>query len=556
MQKTIDTPETAVTASKPAARSLEERLDHKLKEAEWMLLLVIALMLWTAGFVDLATHRSRDAVIFGLYSLPYAALLVAYLAGFWAWGRLIFPRDSIPLFKEGIHRIQTNPWLGIATFVGAGVILGSMLVWDRWAIYPLLAGSFLIILIIGGAVILFARPVTTAAIHPWRKVTMWFFGVWVAAEVLLQLASLAGVLPFTNYSGLYTPYGRVYQQAEGFANSRTNKYGWYYPDLILAPNSRRIMVTGDSFVLGAQVKPEQNLGIGLQSLLNNADPTQPTEVLGLGVPGYGPGVYAEPRMIGYSITPFKPSELVVYFHLANDFQTATGTNQGVPFYQIQPDGSVNAHPDTHAIRHNTWHEVLRGYEPIKPFQTMLSHVLSVQFLVHSLLPQLNDTLPTPPLFALSSASVSAEQPFGRGSFAFATNTPPQAADSMAIAQAQLLAFQQELAKQGIRMRLVTIPYFPAAFYTNGSWDAAATGYDLLLPEQALKAFAAEHQIPFLGMGEYLLESQSPAAIQQFYLNNGTGHFSSTGHSLFAQATFDCFYTSKPTTSSACSRVTP
>ena len=49
-------------------------------------------------------------------------------------------------------------------------------------------------------------------------------------------------------------------------------------------------------------------------------------------------------------------------------------------------------------------------------------------------------------------------------------------------------------------------------------------------------------IPFLSMGQWLFEQElSVEEIQELYFGNGLGHFTSTGHAYFAEATFNCFY---------------
>ncbi len=559
MQKTAeqhDAPQEHPVSSlkKP---TIEQRFEPKLKHAEWLLVLVLAFMLWTAGFVDLATHRSQNATVFGVYSIPYAMMLFIYLGGFWAWGRLIFPSDSIDVLRRGVAAIQQRAWLGIALFIAAFGLLGTMLVWDRWANYPLLQGSFLIILFLAGLVLLFARPFGVQQIQPWRKVLIGLFGVWFGIEVLLQFGSLAAVLPLNSYTGLFTPFGRVYQQREGSANSRTNRYGMYYPDLKLLEGTRRIVVTGDSYILGAQVKPEQNIGIVLQDLLNTSNSEPQVEVASIGVPGYGPGVYAEPRMLPYSIAPLGPQEVIVYFHTADDLQTVTGPDQGVPFYQLQSDGSVNAHPDSQELRHIIWHEVIRGYEPVRPLHTVLSHFFTIQFL-DNLLGNRFSIQTTPHIFPRNTEFVQTQQAFGRSSFAFSVQSDRQADDSLAIAQAQLLAFNKALNEQGMTLRIVTIPYFPEAFFTsNGDWKNAVQGYDIVRPEQVLKKFAIEQQIPFLAMGEYMQSKQmSSQDIQSLFFQNGAGHFTAAGHTLFAKATYQCFYAAELQSNAACASGKP
>ena len=95
------------------------------------------------------------------------------------------------------------------------------------------------------------------------------------------------------------------------------------------------------------------------------------------------------------------------------------------------------------------------------------------------------------------------------------------------------------------MRLATIPVFPPAFYTansDGTWTPELGAYDLFQPEKALQAFAHAEGIPFLAMGQYMQDSQLRTGdIQKLYFKDGIGHFTSQGHTYFADALFDCFY---------------
>ena len=62
---------------------------HGLRQAEYLLPLVISLMLWTAGFVDMLTHVSPAPQLFGVYSVPFFLALLVYTLGFGVWFRLI-----------------------------------------------------------------------------------------------------------------------------------------------------------------------------------------------------------------------------------------------------------------------------------------------------------------------------------------------------------------------------------------------------------------------------------------------------------------------------------
>jgi hypothetical protein len=527
--------------------SLEERLESKLKDAEYLLVLVLALMLWTAGFVDLFTHNSQNKAILGLYSPAYFVFLLVYSLGFLFWYWLIFPPKSIDHFKTGLLFIQTRAWVGIPLFGLFAAILTSMFLLDRWVTFPLLEASMALLVIIATIVILAAKPDGVSRMQPWRRTIGLFLVGWVIIELALQGMSLLRVLPLENANGMFAPYGRVYQNQEGFTNTKTNKLGWYYPDFRLEKDSRRIIFTGDSYLQGIQVRPEQNLGPLVEERIaatagegngNN------TEILGMGIPGYGPGLYLDRLLIPYTIQPVGPEEVVVFFHIANDFQAANQPDGERPYYFIDPHGKVALHENDFGLRHTLQHTIIRGYEPVNPVRTASTHMFTFNLVDRVLRSLLNEPLevPTP---ALHTQKVSPSQPFGPASFVFAQNGGAEADQALAVATGLLADFQEALAKEGVQMRLVTIPYFPAEFYnlhSGPNWDTQLGSYDLLLPEQRLKEFANANDIPFLSLGQYwLLSGATVEEVRSLFYGNGTGHFTPEGHEAAAQAVFDCFY---------------
>jgi hypothetical protein len=527
--------------------SLEERLESKLKDAEYLLVLVLALMLWTAGFVDLFTHNSQNKTILGLYSPAYFVFLLVYSLGFPFWYWLIFPPKSIDHFKKGLLFIQTRAWVGIPLFGLFAAFLASMFLLDRWVTFPLLEASMAILVIVAMIVILVAKPDGVSRMQPWRRTIGLFLVGWVIIELAFQGLSFLRVLPFENANGMFAPYGRVYQNQEGFTNTRTNKLGWYYPDFRLEQDSRRIIFTGDSYLQGIQVQPEQNLGPLVEERIaatagegNGND----TEILGMGIPGYGPGLYLDRLLIPYTIQPVQPEEVVVFFHIANDFQAANQPDGERPYYFVGSDGKVALHENDFVLRHTLQHTIIRGYEPVNPVRTASTHLFTFNLVDRLLRSLLNEPLevPTP---ELHTQKASPSQPFGPASFVFAQNGGAEADQALAVATGLLADFQEALAKEGVQMRLVTIPYFPAEFYDSQSgseWDTQLGSYDLLLPEQRLREFANANNIPFLPLGQYWLESGATVEeVQSLFYGNGTGHFTAEGHEAVAQAVFDCFY---------------
>jgi hypothetical protein len=106
--------------------------------------------------------------------------------------------------------------------------------------------------------------------------------------------------------------------------------------------------------------------------------------------------------------------------------------------------------------------------------------------------------------------------------------------------------------KGIAFHLVTIPVFTEAFYVQAEWNTQFGTADLLLPERKLREFAAENDIPFLGLGGYLAASDtSPEQVQALYFNNGRGHFTPAGHQWAAAAVYACFFAQTATPDAGC-----
>lgn len=515
-------------------------------------MLVIGVILWTAGFVDLFTHKSEPAQILGLYSIPFVVLLVVYASGFLFWYRMIISRNGVTRLKSGIRFIQQRAWLGILLVVVFAVIIGSMFIlYERWVQYPLLQVSLLLLMVLSTAVILLAKTEASAKVETWRKVFIVIFGLIIGLEVVFQLLARVGALPFTNINGLYQQGARIYQNEEGRGYGLTNKYGWYYPEFRLEDGTTRIILTGDSFVHGLQVAPNENMGVVLDMLMNSAsDDAQPFEVMTLGMPDYGPTIYLGPRLYPVTTEPLKPNEVVVLFHLANDFQSITASNGIIPYALINDEGISDVDPVDYELRHDLWHVTIRGYDAPNPVRIVRSHLFTIA-LAERFFQSVFNMRPDVPAGLSNIASASDAQPFGAASFMFEAAGNPRFDADMTLATKQLLAFKEAVEASGATLRLVTIPYFPAKFYAENQgtdWTADLGDYDLFLPDQALQQFAAENNIPFVSLGQYMQASGlSVEEIQALFFENGSGHFTVAGHEFVANALNACFYatTDKP-----------
>jgi hypothetical protein len=295
-------------------------------------------------------------------------------------------------------------------------------------------------------------------------------------------------------------------------------------------------------VLGVQVRPEENLGVLLEQHLGGAKAN--TEVMALGLPGYGPGMYLDLPLYPYHIQPFQPDEVIVLFHLADDFQTVTAPGSQIPYYILDEDGQTRLHPDDFGFRHRLQHIIIRGYEPVNPVRTVASHLFLLQWL-SGLDERLATDLPTVPVPVRNSQRNNANHPLGAASFVFHPGASAESQQSYQVAISLLAQFKAHLDAEDVQMRLVTIPYFPPEFYTRyqgAGWDSRLDEYDLFLPEAALQAFAAQNDIPFMPMGAYMQGKGLPVeTISTLFFQDGSGHFTPDGHRFFAEAIYTCFY---------------
>ena len=218
---------------------------------------------------------------------------------------------------------------------------------------------------------------------------------------------------------------------------------------------------------------------------------------------------------------FEPNELILFFNLSSDFQTVFEPS-GYELYHIVKDGQVVIHPAVHEYRHDLQHLILGGYEPvIDPLKIIQSHYLTPKLwkgLISNGQPQAPDrtgfdipafkgvvlkTKQVSPTHSAIKATDLIATP-GRSNFIFKKESGPEAEMALTIATGLLQAAQAIIKEYGATMRLVTIPIFPRAFFSqdqSNDWSSEIGEYDLFRPEQAIQTFAEEHNLPFLPMGQ-------------------------------------------------------
>jgi hypothetical protein len=202
-----------------------------------------------------------------------------------------------------------------------------------------------------------------------------------------------------------------------------------------------------------------------------------------------------------------------------------------------------------ALRHSLQHLAIRAYDPLNPIQILKSHLFTAQLLHrwigYKYVYKSYGDAGISPTIPSNLDNVTHAQPFGDATFAFQRPPNDDAQLAFKLASGQLKQFKDQLDSLGIKMKLVTIPYFPQTFFEtqNGAaWSNEIGEYDLLAPEKELGKFARENDIPFLPMGEYMQkDGASIEQIRSLFYDNGKGHFTKEGHAYFAQAVYNCFY---------------
>jgi uncharacterized membrane protein len=528
-----------------------DQLEDRIQKPGYLLFLVVVLLFLIIGLVDMIDQTSRDPVVFGRYSVRYTLLLVAYAAVVVAWASLLLRPNNDHWLRRTLDFIQYRPLLAVTILAGFLAMNVAMIVpgqqFHNQALdFPALQVTLFVLSLLFGGLILFYRWGDASRPNLWRKVIVSALLFFLAVELVLQAMTLIRVLPSLNTPvDSFDPYSRVYQNEEGFTNGIANRFGRYTPEFALQPDSRRIAIVGDSFIQAIQVGKDDNLGVVLQEMLQSASFNgPPTEILTLGYPEVGPGLYLSNWKLDVVASEFEPEEMMVFFDLGSDFQIVDGPGYGIPYYTYAGQGRVNIDlEDFWGDLHKLEHEVYYGHEGFKFTRLIGSHYLT---------PRVVSNLIAGPL-------VKADQAFNHPSedidlpngfmFNEATN-----GEAMLVAKGLLQMAQEQLGRAGVRLSMVTIPVFTDAFYEQSSWNTVFGSSDLLLPEREMRRSAQLNNRPFLGLGTYMeAKGMTPEEVRTLYFKDGRGNFTPAGHALAAQAVYDCFFAQTLTAEEGCDR---
>lgn len=521
------------------------QIEDRIQKPGYLLLLVVVLLLLIVGLVDLIDYVGRYPVLFDRYPIDYFVMLVVYTLFTIAWATLLLRPNDNHFLKRVLDTIQFHPLLAVAILLFFGVIWAVMLNMSR-EIEPVIlsmpAVQFTVfaLTLLAGATILFYKWGDPTRPQLWRKIVLALFALVLLVELLVQGLASVGLMPslssISEHEESYSPYSRIYQSEEGLGSGLANNYGRYAPDFKLLPGARRIAVLGDSFVEGRQVSKDETLGAVLQDEFAQAGMgVDQVEILPLGHPDFGPGIYLSNWMLFETINALEPDEAIVVFDVGSDFQTVDRGGTGYPYYTYSGRGTVQL--DTQAFvrdLHGAEHDVYRGFEGFQPVLFLKSNFLTARVLWELA----SDTIKGA---RASAAEPAAGQQYDiprANGFVFNERTNE---DALRIAAAHFNMANEQLGRDGIPMSLVVIPAFTAEFYEQETWNTRFGDSDLLLPEIELRESARGLGIPFLGLGSYMeAQGMTPADVQDLYYGEGLGHFTPAGHAFAAEAIYQCF----------------
>jgi hypothetical protein len=369
-------------------------------------------------------------------------------------------------------------------------------------------------------------------------------------EFTLQAAALFGVLPGVN-SKPKCPYARVYWSAEGRGNSIRNRFGWYYPAFDLrAP--KRIAAIGDSMVEAVEVPPTRNHAYLLQQRLKAVSPDY--SVLGLGTHGTCPAHYL--KVLEYAQAHFHPQEAIIYIFSGNDITESSPVLNYQPisnyiYYNLDDQNHLVLNPASSSAAEDFVRNLELSHQPVL---FCLPRIINSYCMTLQTVLSIRDTLATrrskEALIAAARADTNnpeavAHAALGFNSASFAIDQSPEVKRAIHIVEAELDEARAICDRDGIRLRVVVIPFFPPAFYDTQkgrNWTLRIGDYDYLGPERELTTFAREKNIELFGLGAYMQSQRLDVEeIRGFYLSHGSGHFTMEGHRFCADAVYDAFY---------------
>lgn len=353
----------------------------------------------------------------------------------------------------------------------------------------------------------------------------------IIVEVLLQILAGLHILPaLTTIS--HVPYGRVYFTKENFSSGVMNRYGWYAPAFDLQKPGQRIVIIGDSFVEAAQVNIENNF----PALL--ADRLPETHINALGISGIGPAHYLELQR--YAIQHLQPDEIVVVTFLGNDFRNLVREQRkreraAEIYYDLTTHGELTLDTDSERAREKFRHRLERNHAPLwsQSGRILASHCLlckTIETIVGSSI-----ALLTPATDNESLEGTGFMAGIGRDIFSAAPGAATR--QSIDLYDALFRTMQSEARQHNIRLRVVSIPNYPAVYFKSGGdyyGKLQFDGFDLEQPDRYLHRTCRRYNIECHSLYEqHRRHGLQPTELVRHFFFNGTGHLSEVGHVYMA-----------------------
>ena len=523
-----------------------DSLEDRIEKPSYLLFLVLVLLLLIVGLVDLIDYVAEFPVILNRYTPSYFVVMIGYTIFTLFWSYLLFKPNDDRLFNRALDFLQMRPVLAVGVLAVMGLMVVIMInagntIEGAMLTLPAFQVTMLAILLLFSGIILFYKWGDKSRPQRWRKIILAALGIVLLIEIVLQALAFFGTYPrdlsTTQSFDSYSPYNRIYYSEEGFSNGLTNNYGRYAPDFELLPDSNRIVVLGDSFVEGLQVGKDENFSTLLEERIV-ADSTKEllSEVLALGYPDLGPGIYLSEWLTAAMVDKIDPDEAIIFFDLGNDFQTVDRVGTGYPYFVYESEGKAELDKSRqYRDIHMAEHYVFRGYKGIQPVLILRSNFLTPRLIWDNVIENDKES-DNPDGRENEPANDEIDLPNG---FVFNAQTNKEA---LQIAAAQISMVNEALRQTDTSVKLVTNPVFTKAFFEQELWNTLFGDSDLLLPEKQLRDSAQQQGIPFLGLGIYMeAQGLSPADVQELYFDDGLGHFTPVGHEFVAEAIYQCFY---------------
>ena len=367
-------------------------------------------------------------------------------------------------------------------------------------------------------------------------------------ELFLEGVAWAGLLPGVN-TKQRLPWGRVYWTGEGRGNGIRNRHGWYYPGFNLT-TTNRIALIGDSFVEAVEIKRGDNLGVRLGGQL--AGPWKDYSVLSLGNHGTGPAHYLE--VLQYAHRNFQVREAVLVLYLGNDLTDCsaamlTHLKEEFFYYHLDPSGRLSLTPHDESKRARYAGGLEAPHQPpwLSAPWILSSHCMSVQIplSIRDKIAQRRRNAGGQPQSGRIVPMDTSLAKLGLKAAPFAVQPDPATLEALTILTALLQRSSDFCAAHGIKLRIVTVPFFPSDFYATqqgAAWSSRLGDFDFLKPEREITAWATQHNLSVLPLGEWMQRQKlDVSAIRSLYFTGGSGHFTEAGHRFIAGAMAANFY---------------